>query len=125
MLVRRYAGVVGIVLILVGIGGLILGDQLLLGVLNIDIVEDIVHLLTGAILAYVGFGQRDVPLARNVVGGLGVVYLLVFVVGIITSTLFGLLPHGYTVVDHIIHLAVGILNVVVAWFLPGRRAATV
>jgi hypothetical protein len=97
---RTYAGVVGVVIILIGIVGLLLGEQPLLGLANIDIMEDIIHLVTGGILAYVGFGQRDVEFARNVVGGLGVIYLLVGVLGFIIPMLFGLLPHGYSVVDN-------------------------
>ncbi len=57
--------------------GLLLGDGLLLGMVNIDIVEDIIHLITGGLLAYVGFGQRDEGVARSVVLALGVMYLLV------------------------------------------------
>ena len=68
---RTYAGVVGVVIILIGVVGLLAGEQPLLGLVNIDIVEDLVHLLTGGLLAYVSFGQRDEGLARNVVGGLG------------------------------------------------------
>ena len=37
---RTYAKVVGVVIVLIGVGGLILGEQSLLGVLNIDIAED-------------------------------------------------------------------------------------
>ena len=124
-MIRQYAQVVGIVVILLGVVGLLLGDQLLLNLLNIDIVEDIVHLVTGGLLAYVGFAQRDHAVIRNVVGGLGVVYLLVGVLGFIVPNLFGLLPHGYSIADNLIHLALGILNIVVAWFLTGRRAAAI
>src|SRR5215217_8089532 len=102
---RTYAGVVGVVIILIGVVGLLAGEEPLFGLVNIDIVEDLVHLLTGGLLAYVGFGQRDEGLARNVVGGLGVVYLLVGVLGFVIPMLFGLLPHGYSIVDNIIHLA--------------------
>ena len=77
MYARVYAQIVGVVLLLVGVLGLILGEGLLLGILNSDVTEDIVHILTGGILAYVGFGQADEGLARNVVGALGVIYLLV------------------------------------------------
>ncbi len=122
-MVRQYAQVVGIVLLLIGVGGLVLGDQVLAGALNIDILEDIVHLVTGALLAYVGFAQRDNRVTRNVVGGLGIVFALVGVLGFITPTLFGLIPHGYTVVDNLIHVALGALSIVVAWFLPGARRA--
>lgn len=68
MAVRLYAQILGVVLILIGVVGLLLGDGLLLGILNIDVIEDIVHILTGGILAYVGFGRLDAGAARSVVG---------------------------------------------------------
>ena len=120
---RTYAGVVGVVIILIGVVGLLAGEEPLLGLVNIDIVEDIVHLLTGGLLAYVGFGQRDEGLARNVVGGLGVVYLLVGVLGFVIPMLFGLLPHGYSIVDNIIHLALGVLGIAVAFSSRGGAPA--
>ena len=120
---RTYAGVVGVVVILIGVVGLLLGEQSLLGLVNIDIVEDIIHLVTGGLLAYVGFGQRDEGLARSVVGGLGVVYLLVGVLGFILPFLFGLLPHGYSIVDNIIHLALGVAGIAVALSSQGGTTA--
>ena len=122
-MVRTYAGIVGVSLVLIGVVGLVLGERSLLGVLNIDILEDITHLVTGGLLAYVGFGQRDVGLARNVVGALGVIYLLVGVLGFLAPALFGLLPHGYTIVDNLIHLAAGGLSIAVAFAArPGTTA---
>ena len=108
---------------MIGVVGLVLGERSLLGVLNIDILEDIIHLVTGGLLTYVGFGQRDGGLARSVVGGLGVIYLLVGVLGFIAPALFGLLPHGYTIVDNLIHLAAGLLSIAVAFVSrPGTTA---
>ncbi len=125
MTARVYAQIVGVVLLLLGVLGLLLGEQALLGIVNIDIVEDIVHLLTGGILAYVGFGQRDEGVARSVIGALGAVYLLVGVLGFIIPMLFGLLPHGYSVVDNLIHLALGVLSLAVAFaFRSGTTART-
>lgn len=120
---RTYAGVVGVVVILIGVVGLLAGEEPLLGLVNIDIVEDIVHLLTGGLLAYVGFGQRDEGLARGVVGGLGVVYLLVGVLGFVAPMLLGLLPHGYSIVDNIIHLTLGVAGIAVAFASRGGAAA--
>ncbi len=114
-----YAQIVGVVLLLVGVLGLILGEGLLLGILNIDITEDIVHILTGGILAYVGFGQADEGLARNVVGALGVIYLLVGVIGFIVPMLFGLIPSGYTLFDDLLHLGLGVLSLVIAFAPSG------
>ena len=122
MTARVYAQVVGVVLLLLGVLGLLLGDQLLLGLVNIDIVEDIIHLVTGGILAYVGFGQRDEGVARSVVLALSVIYLLVGLLGFVLPDMAGLLQHGYTVADNLIHLALGILGLAVA-FASGRGTA--
>ena len=124
-MVRQYARVTGVVVILIGVAGLLLGEQSLLGVLNIDLMEDLVHLVTGGVLAYAGFAMRDSRVVRNVVGGLGVLYLLVLVLGVVSPTLFGLLPHGYSIVDHVIHLALGALSIAVGWFLGRNEAAGV
>ena len=113
MTARVFAQIVGVVLLLLGVVGLLLGDLLLLGLVNIDIVEDIIHLITGGLLAYVGFGQRDEGVARSVVGVLGLIYVLVGLLGFVLPTMGGLLQHGYTVVDNLIHLALGGLGLAV------------
>ena len=115
MAVRLYAQILGVVLILIGVVGLLLGDSLLLGILNIDVVEDIVHILTGGILTYVGFGRPDTGAARSVVGALGVVYLLVGILGFILPTLLGLIPSSYSIFDNLLHLVLGVLSLVVAF----------
>ena len=120
---RMYAKIVGVVVLLVGIVGVIAGnpEDGLLGVFNIDIVEDIVHLATGGLLAYVGFAGTN-SAVRSVVMGLGVVYLLVMVLGFVDPQLFGLIPNGYNLADNILHLALGALALVAAM---GSRDTTV
>src|ERR687885_2248560 len=113
MVLRRYAQIIGVVLILVGIIGLVLGNQLFLGILNIDIVEDVVHLITGGIYSYVGFGRKDLATARNVLLALGVIYLVVGILGFVVPMMFGLIPHVYTLFDNVLHLALGILSLVI------------
>ena len=90
------------------------------GALNIDIAEDLIHLVTGGLLAYVGFANRDNGVARAVVGGIGVVYLLVGAVGFAEPNPLGLFPSEYSVLDNLIHLTLGILAIAVAWLLPRR-----
>ena len=119
MTARVFAQIVGVVLLLLGVLGLLLGDELLLGLVNIDIAEDIIHLITGGILAYVGFGQRDEGVARSAVLVLSVIYVLVGLLGFVLPDMAGLLQHGYTVGDNLIHLALGILGLAVA-FASGR-----
>ncbi len=119
---RTFAKIVGPLLVLTGIVGLVLGDTSLAGVLNIDIVEDVVHIVTGGLLAYVGFAGVSASLVRSVVGGLGVVYLLVGVLGFVAPMLFGLVPHGYSIVDNLIHLGLGIVAVGLAFMRSEERA---
>jgi hypothetical protein len=118
MAIKRFAQILGVVLVLVGVVGLVLGDKVWLGILNVDIVEDIVHLATGGLLAYVGFSGMDLSAARGVVLALGVVYLLVGILGFFVPTMFGLIPNGYTVFDNLLHLALGGLSLAVALSAP-------
>jgi hypothetical protein len=119
MLVKRFAQILGVVLILVGLVGLVLGDKVWLGILNIDILEDIVHLATGGLLAYVGFSAMDLSTARSVVLALGVIYLVVGILGFLVPMMFGLIPDGYTVFDDLLHLALGVLGLAVALTASG------
>lgn len=118
---KLYAQAVGISVVLIGVLGLLLGEKSLLDVLNIDIFEDFVHLITGGALAYVGFGKVSERTATGIVGAIGVAYLVIGVVGFVEEDLFGLVPSGYTVVDNVIHLALGALGVMAV--LASRRPA--
>ena len=121
-MVRDYGKVVGATVVLIGVVGLLLGQRSLFGALNIDIAEDIIHLLTGGLLAFVGFAGRDNGLGRAVVGGIGVVYLLVGAIGFAEPNPLGLFPSEYSVLDNLIHVTLGILAIAVAWVLPrGER----
>ncbi len=123
-MVKQYAQVVGIVLLLLGVVGFLLVTQSpLLGLLNIDVVENIVHLATGAIYAYVGFAMLNNASARSIVGAVGAVYLLVGIIGFVDPKLFGLLQHPYSVVDNLIHLALGALGIYLG-FMSSRDTAT-
>ena len=125
MIIKRYAQILGVVLILIGVVGLLVGDRQFLGILNVDIFEDIVHLLSGGLLAYVGFGRTDLSTARSVVLALGVVYLLVGIVCFVAPMVFGLIPSGYTIFDNLLHLALGVLSLALALsYSPGRAAET-
>jgi hypothetical protein len=121
MYARIYARIIGVVLIAVGVVGLVLGNQVWLGLLNVDILEDVVHLITGGLLAYVGFGRMGLGLVRAVVGVLGIIYLVVGVLGFVVPNMFGLIPHGYTVFDNLLHLALGIISIALGFFAGAAR----
>ena len=121
-MVRLYAKFVGVTVILIGVVGLLLGDKSLLGVLNIDVAEDGIHLLTGGLLAYAGFAARSLRVVRAIVGGIGIAYLVVGIVAFSTPLFFGLIPSGYkTVLDNLIHLTLGGLGIFVGFLLKERR----
>ena len=54
---------------------------------------------------------------------LGIVYLLVGVLGFVVPMLLGLIPHGFSVVDNIIHLALGVAGLAVAFSSRGGAPA--
>ncbi len=108
---RLYARVVGPTVILIGIVGLVLGNRPIGGALNIDLIEDIIHLSTGGLLTVLGFAPVEDRVVRAGVGGLGVVYLAVGVVSFLVPDLFGLIPHEYSGLDNAIHLALGVLGI--------------
>ena len=93
-------------------------------ILNIDIVEDIVYLATGGLLAYVGFSGMDLSTARSVVLAVGVIYLVVGILGFLVPMMFGLIPDGYTIFDDLLHLALGVLGLAVALSASGGSTQT-
>ncbi len=123
MPVREYAQALGVVLVLIGIAGLVLDDRSPLGVLNIVYIPkvDVAHVLTGGLLAYIGFGQTDEGLARTAVIAMGVVYLLIGVLGLVL--LLGLSSYGYGAMDNAVHLLIGVLSLAVG-FISGRGTAS-
>ncbi|HEV2760668.1 MAG TPA: hypothetical protein VGV86_13990, partial [Acidimicrobiales bacterium] len=96
---------------LIGIVGLVLGNRPIGGALNIDLIEDAIHLSTGGLLTVLGFSRIDDGVVRNAVGALGVVYLAVGIISFLVPDLFGLIPHEYSGLDNAIHLALGLLGI--------------
>jgi hypothetical protein len=122
-MVRTYAQVVGIVLLVLGVLGLILGEGQLAGQINIDLIEDLIHIVTGALLVYAAYGRVGAGQARSLTIGVGIFYLLLALLGFADPSLFGLLPTGYTVADNLVHLLVG--GVLVAIGYSARSAARI
>ena len=109
LMARLYAKVVGVVVFLVGIAGLFLGDEIA-GLLNLDLFEDIFHLVAGALLMYVGFAGSD-GAVKGATMFLGIVWVVVGILGFVSEDLYGLVPHGYNLGDNILHLVLGVLGI--------------
>lgn len=108
---RLYARAAGPLLVLSGVAGLFSGGFPLFGVLNVDPFENLLHLASGCVLLYAGFVPRGGRRAGVAALGVGVLYALVGVVGIVVPDLFGLTPGGLSLADDVIHLTLGALGI--------------
>jgi len=124
MYARLYAKVVGVTIVLIGVGGVLLVEKSLFGVLNIDIAErrdSPGHPRTDSRCELSRLGQSRAFGGRR--SGSGVParwrpWASQF------PDLFGLLPHEYhTVLDNLIHLSLGVLGLTVGFFLGPRPVA--
>jgi hypothetical protein len=107
--IRLYASMVGLVLILLGSAGLA-------DIVGWNLPVNIFHLGVGGIFAYVALFQKDIMVVRTVIGGLGLLLLLVKGVVILAPLLWGESPLLAPV--EITCLVVGLLSVLSARYLP-------
>lgn len=104
---RTVAMIVGGVLALVGLIGFVWDP--VLGVFEVNVVHNLVHLLTGAILlaaAFLNNGEN----VRTVNITLGVVYLLVALVGFLAPAFLGSIMQ-YNMADNWLHVLLGVVLV--------------
>jgi hypothetical protein len=105
---QTWAKTIGVILPLVGVWGFFTTS--ILGIFSVNALHNIVHLVTGAIFAWAGFGA-GAPV-KDVNKWLGVVYLLVGVVGF-----FGVLDAllGLNAADNWLHLVIGAISAYVGF----------
>lgn len=108
-----------------GVGLFLLGGVCMLGVGTTSPVVDLDHLFVGGLIAYAGFQGRDENFIRTLVGGLGILYLLAGLLAFVVPALFGMFPDrpNGILLNHLVHLVLGLSNVVAAVFLGQRPLA--
>ena len=113
-MIRAYAKVVGIALVLIAVA------DVLFDVRGGSPLESMLYLITGGIFAYMGFRSRNPRDTRYVVGGMGVLYLLASVFVLALVFLLGLPLRGEDnrLVGDLLHAVFGILSILVAALLP-------
>ena len=121
---RLYAQVTGVALLILGILGLVLGGGRPFG-LNIELAEDLFHIVAAAVALYAGFGARvSIMPARAYARIFGMIYLVLGILGFVSSELFGILGDpGYNALDNIVHLALGAIGLFVG-FAAGSKGTT-
>lgn len=80
-----------------------------LGLMNVDAVMDMLRVVLAAAGLYIGFVSRSFGQARSYLTTVGVLFIAMAVLGLVSPTLFGLLPAGLTGFDIVFHLAAGAL----------------
>lgn len=109
---RGYARGAGVTLVMIGAAGLAGWMDL------IEPTGDLLHLVTGVLLAFAGFGWRNTGAVRAAVVVLGSLYLLVGML-VPFAVLLDDLPIGlYKNGEDVAHVVFGLLSVFAAILLP-------
>ena len=120
-LARSWLYLSGVILIAVGLLGFfsnpLVGPD---GLVATDNPHNIVHILTGLLALGLAYGMRDnVAMATMLFGAL---YLIVFVVTIISPTLFGIFTVEVNAIDHVIHIGLAIVSLALGYMARGSVA---
>jgi hypothetical protein len=110
-MLRIYARLLAIVLVLSGMAALALIQGVGLGV-------GIFHLSSEAIFASVGFSRRDSAIVRGVVAGMGVLFLLLGLLLALTMSVLGFPFEGRYWEAGLVQAALGGLTMACAVLLP-------
>lgn len=127
---RIVALALGVVLTLIGIIGFFIpaenstGVQALLGIFDVDLLHNIVHLITGLL----GIAAAFTGMSRTFNQVFGVVYIVLGLLGLIPALYFPAGSYGQdsglflglihiNAADHVLHLVIGIVAAAVGFFL--------
>ncbi|SMQ74822.1 hypothetical protein [Agreia sp. VKM Ac-1783] len=114
---RWTARILGIIVALLAVVGFFVEGEHLAGIANVDLTLDIARVIIAVALLWVGFGRTSASALRAVLAIVGIMYVAMALLAFADSTLFGLLPTGFTGFDIGFHLVTGIISVIAA-FVP-------
>jgi len=106
--IKTIAKLQAVLLILLAASSLLIGGSALHGALNITLVENIVHLFTGAWLAFAGYTLSEKPVSVSV-AILSAMFLMLGISGLFASP--GV-ANDYSWIHEVIRLVVGGLGVI-------------
>ncbi|HXG26131.1 MAG TPA: hypothetical protein VNL94_04655 [Candidatus Binatia bacterium] len=113
----------GVVLIAVGLLGFVSnplvgpGDALI----PTGTVHNVVHVATGLLALYIALGMRGLAQANGVIG-FGVLYVVIFVVVLLSPTLLGLFEFAANLYIHVIHAALAVVSLAVGYMARNALA---
>jgi hypothetical protein len=101
-----------------GIVGFFMGEGLLSGIMNIDLLLDITRISLGIMLFASSFTtDKYIQIAFML---FGLVYIAHFIIAFLSPTMFGLLPSEYGVIDNVFHITGGLLSLGIAYIGDSR-----
>lgn len=113
----------GVILIVVGVLGFfsnpLVGPD---GLVATDNPHNVVHVLTGLLALGLAYGLRDDIGTATIAFGL--IYAAVFVVTVISPTLFGVFSVEVNVIDHVIHIGLAIVSLGLGYMARSRSPMT-
>lgn len=109
---KTFVRIFAVIVTLLALVGLIAGEGHLLGFMNIDITLDILRVVLAGLLLYAGFFSSSTQSLRVALWVFTILYLGLGLLGLISPTLWGLLPSGLTAFDAIFHLGAGAIALV-------------
>ncbi len=119
-LMQRIAAVIlGLLVLVLGVVGLAMGDELLFGLMNVDTPLDVLRLVLGTPLLIAGLVLRSA--SRVLLGLTGLLYVGMGAYALIDSTFGGILPTGFTGFDIGFHLVAGVAALGLALIKGGRH----
>ena len=120
MTAKLYCKLVGVILLVVAAAGLAMPT--LMG-MDLSKRHSAVHALTGALLAWLGFGGSPEATAKAAALGFGAVYTLLGIAGFfMTQILPGLRIYHADLLTNCIHLVVGLLGLAAGMMSPKTAA---
>jgi hypothetical protein len=122
-LARYWMILAGVILVVVGILGFfsnpLVGPT---GLVATDNLHNIVHILTGLLALGLVYGMSENIGTATI--AFGVLYLAVFVLTVISPTLFGLFTVEVNAIDHVIHIGLAIVSIGLGYMARGRMAVS-
>lgn len=119
---KRLSQILGAITAILVVAGLLMERGHFLALMNVNIALDLLRIPLAAALLYAGFGNASTGIARNTFGAVGIIYFIIGLLGLIDSTMWGLLPDGLTGFDQFFHLFVGLFAIWMAYIAPAREA---
>ena len=121
---RWYAILVGVVLVVVGLLGFIsnpiVGDEPSRPLFVTGLVHNLVHIVTGALALYIGYGLSGLSRANALIG-FGVLYAVILVLTLVSPNLFGILNYGVNTMDHVLHAVLAVGSLAIGWWARNER----